>query len=68
MKSNVEVAHDRSIKAKVYEITSLSASFGVLFLIVNYLHFQYVPVVIIIFACLWDAVIASVLVLGAYWL
>ena len=68
MKSNVEVMHHRTVKAKVIEITSLSASFGFVFLVINYLHFQYVPVAVILFACVWDALIASVVVLGIYWL
>ncbi|MEQ3650109.1 hypothetical protein [Hyphomonas sp.] len=68
MKTNVAFAQDSAIKAKAIEITVLSASLGALFLIVNYLHFQYVPVAVILFACIWDAIIASILVLGAYWL
>ena len=55
-----------NLRKRMIEIAALSAAFGAAFLIVNFLHFQYVTVAVILYACMWDALIASVLVLAGY--
>ncbi|MFH1518464.1 MAG: hypothetical protein ABIH17_11365 [Pseudomonadota bacterium] len=55
------LARPRSI-----EMVVLSAALGAVFLIVNYLHFHYIPVSVILFACVWDALIADAIVLTLY--
>lgn len=54
------------LRKRMIEIAALSAALGAAFLIVNFLHFQYVTVAVILYACMWDALAASVLVLGGY--
>lgn len=53
-------------KPRVVEMVLLSGAFGFVFLIVNYIHFQTLPVAVILYACLYDALIAALLVLGPY--
>ncbi|KDA00336.1 hypothetical protein [Hyphomonas oceanitis] len=67
MTTVIEPQPEANIRTKAIEIVGLSASLGALFLIINFLHFQYVPVSVILYACIWDTIIASVLMLGAYW-
>ena len=57
-----------SERQKIIEMVLLSASFGIVFLIINFIHFQTIPVSVILYACFWDAIIAGVLVFGAYWM
>ena len=57
------------LKKKLIEMVLLSGGFGLTFLIVNYIHFQNFTVNVILYACMWDAVIAAIIVMGAYiWL
>ncbi len=60
------VSADVPIRRRIIEIFALSAVLGAAFLIVNFIHFQYITVSVILYACMWDALIASVIVLGAY--
>ena len=53
-------------RKRIIEIAALAAALGAAFLIVNFLHFQYITVSVILYACIWDALVASALVLGAY--
>lgn len=57
---------EATLRERITEIVALSAGLGAAFLIVNFLHFQYITVAVILYACIWDAIIASVIVLGAY--
>lgn len=54
------------VTRRVIEMIALSGALGAAFLVVNFIHFQYVTVSVILFACMWDAAIANVLVLGLY--
>ena len=54
------------LSKRVSEIIALSAALGAAFLIINFLHFQYITVSVILYACIWDALLASVIVFGAY--
>ena len=54
-------------RVKLIELVALSAAFGALFLIINYLHFQNLTVRVILYACAVDAIVASIIVLGLYW-
>ena len=56
-----------SIRQRIIEMVAVSAALGIVFLLVNFLHFQYVPVSVILYACIWDLVIANILVLAPYW-
>ena len=53
-------------RTKIFEMIALSGAFGLTFLIVNYIHFQNITVSVILYACIWDALIAGLLVLGPY--
>ncbi|KCZ85729.1 hypothetical protein HAD_08590 [Hyphomonas adhaerens MHS-3] len=63
---NELTAQGSGVKAKLIEMTLLSGAFGLVFLIVNYIHFQNIQVSVILYACIWDALIAGLLVLGPY--
>lgn len=54
------------IQSKALEILILAACIGVGFFVINYLHFQYITVSVILYACIWDAIIATVLVVSLY--
>lgn len=55
-------------RTKVFEIAGLTVAIGFTFLVINWLHFQFLPVSVILYACLLDALVASALVLGLYFL
>lgn len=55
-----------SLRSRVLEMIAVSAALGIIFLLVNFLHFKYMPVAVILYACIWDLLIANVLVLGPY--
>ncbi len=61
-----EAADTAPLKARVVEMVLLSGAFGIVFLIVNYVHFQTLPVAVILYACLYDALVAGLLVFGPY--
>ncbi|MEL6245291.1 MAG: hypothetical protein AAFQ85_08080 [Pseudomonadota bacterium] len=67
MTQSEPIAHsDAPLKAKIIEMVALSAAFGVVFLIVNAIHFRTLPVSVIFYACILDAIIASIIVLFAF--
>ncbi|MFN3609360.1 MAG: hypothetical protein ACK4Y9_09880 [Hyphomonas sp.] len=55
-----------SVRRRIIEMVAVSAALGVAFLLVNYLHFQYVPVSVILYACILDLLIANILILVPY--
>lgn len=61
-----DAASPVSNKTKWIELTCLSGAYGLAFILINYLHFQLVPVSVILYACLWDALIAGLLVFVPY--
>ncbi len=50
------------------ELLGLSVTSGLVFLLINFIHFQTLVVKVILYACMWDAVLAVGLVFGAYWI
>lgn len=52
---------------RTLEILAVIVGVGVTFLIVNWMHFQWFRVSVILYACIIDAVIASAIFLGVYW-
>lgn len=56
------------MRGRVRDITLLIIGSIVLFFVVNYIHFQFIPVHVILFACLVDGAIAIAIVWGAYFL
>ncbi len=56
------------MSGRVRDIVLLNIASMLIFFVVNYLHFQLVPVYVILYACLADALIALVLVWGIYFL
>ena len=63
---NDSAAQTFLLRRKLVEMTCLSGAFGLVFLIVNFIHFQAFPVSVILYACVWDALIAALLVLVPY--
>jgi hypothetical protein len=53
--------------SKWIEIAALVASLVVAFLIVNLIHFQFFQVYVVLYSCLLDALLASAIVLPAWW-
>tara|TARA_R110001606_G_scaffold155424_3_gene297624 strand:- start:9094 stop:9729 length:636 start_codon:yes stop_codon:yes gene_type:complete len=51
---------------KLVELVALSAALGTAFLLINFLHFHFLAVKVILYACVWDALAASILVLVPY--
>lgn len=56
------------MSGRVRDIVLLNTASILVFFVVNYLHFQLVPVYVILYACLADALIALILVWGLYFL
>jgi len=56
-----------SWKRRCMELLLLSAALGLSFLVINFLHFQFLTVKVILYACILDAFLASVIVLLVYW-
>lgn len=56
------------IKARFLEMTLIALCCGLVFLLVNFIHFQVLTVNVILYACIWDMLIAIGLVIGFYWL
>ncbi len=56
----------QALRAKLFEIAGLALAIGVLFLVINWLHFQFLPVSVILYACILDTLAASAIVLGLY--
>jgi hypothetical protein len=54
------------VRQRVLEMLAVGVALGLMFLIVNFAHFQLVPVSVTLFACIWDAAIANVLILVSY--
>lgn len=54
------------LKKKFLEIFALSVALGASFLVINFLHFKYISVSVILYACLWDAAIATLLVMAGF--
>ena len=52
---------------KLYEIAAVCASIGVLFLLINFLHFQFLPVRVILWACIIDLLFTLIL-LAPFWI
>lgn len=55
------------LKKRIVELVCISAALGVAFLLINFVHFQTLPVSVILYACVVDAFLASLLVGGVYW-
>lgn len=55
-----------SLRRRILEMVAVSAALGIIFLLVNFLHFKYVPVAVILYACIWDLLITNIIVLGPY--
>lgn len=55
-----------SLKARLTEIGLLASTFGALFLIVNFFHFRTLPVSVILYACMWDMLLALAIIIGVY--
>ncbi|RYD85385.1 MAG: hypothetical protein EOP84_02645 [Verrucomicrobiaceae bacterium] len=51
----------------VIEILGIVVVLGAAFLVVNFVHFQFFTVSVILYSCLLDALLASLIVLPAYW-
>ena len=58
--------HAPGLAAKLIEIALLAAAIGIVFLILNWAHFQWLPVSVILYACVVDAAFATIAVLLAY--
>ncbi|MEP1832632.1 MAG: hypothetical protein ABJL57_03045 [Hyphomonas sp.] len=56
-----------SLKAKWSDIVALGAALGCAFLMINWIHFQTLPVAVILYACIVDAILSSAIVGGVYW-
>ncbi|MEM9412116.1 MAG: hypothetical protein AAGA30_13445 [Planctomycetota bacterium] len=54
------------LKRKLFEALCVSAALGIAFLAINYLHFQFISVSVILYACLWDILLATLVVVGGY--
>ncbi len=66
--SNVAIETQGTLRRKIIEMLALSSAFGICFLIINYMHFQTLTVSVILFACIWDAILASLIVSGGFYL
>lgn len=53
-------------KGKLIELAVIAAGFATLFLIVNYLHFQFLEVRVILYSCILDLVLATLIWFGGY--
>lgn len=54
------------MRGRARDIVLLIVGSIVAFLVVNYIHFQFIPVRVILFACLVDGAVAIAIVWGAY--
>ena len=57
-----------AVKSRLIEMIVLSAVFGAVFLFLNYLHFRILPVRVILYACIWDILLTTMIVGAGWWL
>ena len=68
MFKNFSMQISEDFKSKILEMTTLSVILGSAFLIVNYAHFQLITVNVIMYACVIDAIVSTILVICFYML
>ncbi len=55
------------IKHRIIEMIGLSACFGALFLLINFIHFRTLPISVILYACIWDMFLTLAIACAVYW-